>query len=267
MDTVDHAYDAVKDYLFEYSPIDLLVDCFELWNQRVDRLVNSVLDHFGSLCIVLIQFAESVHDLLAEALITLIDLLCAHGCLVIFGSLVNDRVEDSGECLFHGCHLFGRLPIHVVVGQRSLQLIGWLVLQFKRFKLLEEGGVLSILLCNYGKGSISWLGRVLRLDTLLAHNFLLDFCLLILLSQLSLLFLLLSNQFLSLNFLSLLLSKLMSFLRIINLFLLFNLFLLSQLLLAKTLLFLLLTFPECFLFLGFLPSLELKVYSFLLLSF
>ena len=30
MDTVDHAYDAVKDYLFEYSPIDLLVDCFEL---------------------------------------------------------------------------------------------------------------------------------------------------------------------------------------------------------------------------------------------
>jgi hypothetical protein len=44
----------------------------------------------------MIQFTESVHDLLAEALITLIDLLCAHGCLVIFGSLVYDRVADSG---------------------------------------------------------------------------------------------------------------------------------------------------------------------------
>jgi hypothetical protein len=44
----------------------------------------------------MIQFTESVHDLLAEALITLIDLLCANGCLVIFGSLVYDRVADSG---------------------------------------------------------------------------------------------------------------------------------------------------------------------------
>jgi hypothetical protein len=96
MDTVDHAYDEVKDYLFECGPLDLLVECFELLNQRVYRLVNSVLDHFGSLCIVLIKLTESVHDLLAEALITLIDLLCAHGSLVIFGSLVDDRVEDSG---------------------------------------------------------------------------------------------------------------------------------------------------------------------------
>jgi len=96
MDTVDHVYDEVKDYLFECGPIDLLVECFKLLNQRVDRLVNSVLDHFGSLCIVLIQLTESVHDLLAVALITLIDLLRTHGCLVIFGSLINDRVEYSG---------------------------------------------------------------------------------------------------------------------------------------------------------------------------
>lgn len=96
MDTVNDVYDEVKDYFFECGPIDLLVKCFELLNQRVDRLVNCVLDHFGSLCIVLIQLAESVHDLLAVALITLIDLLCAHGCLVIFCSFVNDRVEDSG---------------------------------------------------------------------------------------------------------------------------------------------------------------------------
>lgn len=136
MNSVNHIDDELNHNLFKGCLVYLLMQSFKFLNQRVDCLIYCVPNNFRSLCVVIIKFAESVNDLLAIALIAVIDLLGGQRSLlvIIFCLLVDYRVQNSGKGFIHCCNLTRWLPIVVVMKQGSVQLVSTLVILLELFK-------------------------------------------------------------------------------------------------------------------------------------